>query len=51
MKSNTDTGPSSSIGILKFNTESGGPKIKPEIVLIICAVISLIIIVAKIIIG
>lgn len=44
-RSSVDSGPSSSIGIIRFfDTDSGGPKIRPEFVLGFAVVFTLIIV-------
>ncbi|MBI4210963.1 MAG: preprotein translocase subunit Sec61beta [Candidatus Diapherotrites archaeon] len=43
----SETGPSSSIGIMRFDTETGGPKISPEFVVIVGAAFTLVILVLQ----
>lgn len=38
-----ESGPSSAIGIMRFNTESGGPKLRPEFVIGLAVVFSVIV--------
>lgn len=42
--------PSSSLGIMRFfDTDTGGPKLTPEFVLVVCAVFAVIVLVAKVV--
>ena len=44
-----ESGPSSAIGIMRFNTESGGPKLRPEFVMGIAVVFVLIVLALQLI--